>query len=135
MLCILSVVASQSWAQERPNILILFPDDVGWQNVSAYGLGTMGYRTPNIDRIAREGVYGSLRPTFVHRWQGCAHHRAVSHSQRHDHRRPPRCRAGSQAGIAHSGWGVEATRIRHRWVGQLRNRLIFVVRRPRFSTR
>ena len=41
---------------DKPNILILFPDDVGWQNVSAYGRGTMGYRTPNIDRIAREGA-------------------------------------------------------------------------------
>jgi len=43
-------------AQDGPNILILFPDDVGWSNVSAYGQGVMGYRTPNIDRIAREGV-------------------------------------------------------------------------------
>lgn len=43
-------------AETRPNILILFPDDVGWQNLSAYGHGTMGYRTPHIDRIAREGV-------------------------------------------------------------------------------
>ncbi len=50
------IAASASWSQERPNILILFPDDVGWQNVSAYGLGTVGYETPNIDRIAREGV-------------------------------------------------------------------------------
>jgi len=40
----------------KPNILILLPDDVGWENVSAYGLGVMGYRTPNIDRIAREGA-------------------------------------------------------------------------------
>jgi hypothetical protein len=43
-------------AQDRPNILVIFPDDVGWQNVSAYGRGTMGYTTPNIDRIADEGV-------------------------------------------------------------------------------
>jgi len=56
ILLILTFAASSSWAQDKPNILILFPDDVGWQNVSAYGLGTMGYRTPNIDRIAREGV-------------------------------------------------------------------------------
>lgn len=39
-----------------PNILIIFPDDVGWSNVSAYGQGVMGYNTPNIDRIAKEGV-------------------------------------------------------------------------------
>src|ERR1700679_4164502 len=40
----------------KPNILILWGDDIGWWNVSAYNHGTMGYRTPNIDRIAREGV-------------------------------------------------------------------------------
>jgi len=50
------VNAQQSAPTQRPNILIIFPDDVGWQNVSAYGLGTMGYRTPHIDRIAREGA-------------------------------------------------------------------------------
>ena len=48
--------ATSLLAADRPNILILFPDDVGWQNISAYGLGTMGYRTPNIDRIAKEGI-------------------------------------------------------------------------------
>ncbi|TCH96069.1 arylsulfatase [Roseococcus sp. SYP-B2431] len=42
--------------QRRPNILVLWGDDIGWQNVSAYGLGTMGYTTPNIDRIGNEGV-------------------------------------------------------------------------------
>ena len=39
-----------------PNILVIMPDDVGYWNPSAYNLGMMGYRTPNIDRIAREGV-------------------------------------------------------------------------------
>src|SRR5499426_2555280 len=40
----------------KPNILIIWGDDIGWFNVSAYNLGVMGYRTPNIDRIAREGA-------------------------------------------------------------------------------
>jgi arylsulfatase len=40
----------------RPNILFIMADDIGWYNVSAYNLGVMGYRTPNIDRIAREGA-------------------------------------------------------------------------------
>lgn len=40
----------------RPNILVIWGDDIGWQNVSAYGMATMGYRTPNIDRIGREGI-------------------------------------------------------------------------------
>jgi arylsulfatase A-like enzyme len=44
-------------AQEKnPNILILWGDDIGWYNISAYNLGVMGYRTPNIDRIAHEGA-------------------------------------------------------------------------------
>ena len=43
-------------AGRRPNILVIFGDDVGLTNVSAYSLGLMGYRTPNIDRIAKEGM-------------------------------------------------------------------------------
>jgi arylsulfatase len=39
----------------KPNILFIMGDDIGWFNVSAYNLGVMGYRTPNIDRIAKEG--------------------------------------------------------------------------------
>ena len=41
---------------QKPNILVIMSDDMGWQNVSAYGLGTMGYTTPNIDRIGKEGI-------------------------------------------------------------------------------
>ena len=41
---------------DKPNILIIWGDDIGWWNVSAYNHGTMGYRTPNIDRIAKEGA-------------------------------------------------------------------------------
>ncbi len=40
----------------RPNILVIFGDDIGQTNVSAYGQGVVGYRTPNIDRIAKEGM-------------------------------------------------------------------------------
>ncbi len=39
-------------AQDRPNILIIWGDDIGWFNISAYNRGMMGYKTPNIDRIA-----------------------------------------------------------------------------------
>jgi arylsulfatase A-like enzyme len=42
--------------ENKPNILILWGDDIGWFNVSAYNHGIMGYRTPNIDRIGREGA-------------------------------------------------------------------------------
>ena len=40
----------------RPNILVIFGDDIGQTNISAYSFGLMGYRTPNVDRIAREGM-------------------------------------------------------------------------------
>ncbi len=41
---------------KKPNILIIWGDDIGWFNISAYNMGIMGYRTPNIDRVAREGA-------------------------------------------------------------------------------
>jgi arylsulfatase A-like enzyme len=40
----------------KPNILIIWGDDIGYWNISAYNQGMMGYRTPNIDRIAKEGA-------------------------------------------------------------------------------
>ncbi|MBE1281781.1 MAG: sulfatase-like hydrolase/transferase [Rhodobacteraceae bacterium] len=42
--------------QNKPNILVIWGDDVGQSNISAYTMGLMGYRTPNIDRIAEEGM-------------------------------------------------------------------------------
>ena len=42
--------------QQKPNILVIWGDDIGWSNISAYNLGIMGYQTPNIDRIAKEGA-------------------------------------------------------------------------------
>ena len=43
-------------ATEQPNVLLVLADDVGWFDVGAYHRGIMGGRTPNIDRIAAEGV-------------------------------------------------------------------------------
>ncbi len=40
----------------KPNILILWGDDIGWYNISHNNRGVMGYETPNIDRVAREGI-------------------------------------------------------------------------------
>jgi len=49
--------ASSALAQpDRPNILVLWGDDIGWSNISFNTRGVMGYRTPNIDRIANEGM-------------------------------------------------------------------------------
>ena len=43
-------------ADSKPNILVIMADDIGYWNVSVYNRGMMGYRTPNIDRIANEGA-------------------------------------------------------------------------------
>ena len=43
-------------AASKPNILVIFGDDVGQYNISAYSRGVVGYRTPNIDRLANEGM-------------------------------------------------------------------------------
>ena len=50
------LIASVVNAQQKPNILVIFGDDIGQSNISAYTMGLMGYRTPNIDRIAKEGM-------------------------------------------------------------------------------
>lgn len=42
--------------EKKPNIVVIWGDDIGWYNISAYNLGVMGYKTPNIDRIAKEGA-------------------------------------------------------------------------------
>ena len=41
---------------DKPNILVIWGDDIGQTNISAYSMGMMGYRTPNIDRVANEGM-------------------------------------------------------------------------------
>jgi arylsulfatase len=48
--------ATGAWAQSKPNILVLWGDDIGTWNISHNNRGMMGYQTPNIDRIAKEGV-------------------------------------------------------------------------------
>src|SRR5829696_4569326 len=49
------VPASAQQAQ-KPNIVVIMGDDIGYWNISAYNRGQMGYRTPNLDRIANEGA-------------------------------------------------------------------------------
>jgi len=48
--------ATAQTTAKKPNILVLFGDDIGYWNISAYNRGMMGYRTPNIDSIAKEGA-------------------------------------------------------------------------------
>src|SRR5678809_864862 len=58
---------------KKPNILIIWGDDIGWFNPSCYNSGVMGYRTPNIDRIAAEGA----RYTDWYGQQSCTAGRAA----------------------------------------------------------
>jgi arylsulfatase A-like enzyme len=52
-----TILAAPAFAQEKkPNILVIWGDDIGGFNISAYNQGLMGYRTPNIDRIATDGA-------------------------------------------------------------------------------
>ena len=50
------VCAPAAAQQQKPNIVIIWGDDIGQSNVSAYSRGLMGYQTPNIDRVANEGI-------------------------------------------------------------------------------
>ncbi len=51
-----ALAQAQTQEEKRPNILVIWGDDIGQFNISAYNNGIMGYRTPNIDRIAKEGA-------------------------------------------------------------------------------
>lgn len=54
--CLTLLCANLVLAQDKPNILVIWGDDIGPYNISAYNMGRMGYQTPNIDRIAKEGI-------------------------------------------------------------------------------
>jgi arylsulfatase len=54
--CVIHKKRSQTTAPQRPNILVIFGDDIGQANISAYAHGVVGYTTPNIDRVAHEGM-------------------------------------------------------------------------------
>ena len=86
-------------ATKKPNILILWGDDIGIWNCSYFSRGQMGYRTPNIDRVANEGVaftdyYGQQsctagRAAFITRPEPGPHR---SDQGRHARRAPSDCR-------------------------------------------
>jgi arylsulfatase len=58
LICILGLDGAhgQPAAQKKPNIVIIWGDDIGQSDISAYTMGLMGFRTPNIDRVAKEGM-------------------------------------------------------------------------------
>ena len=55
-IALLPAAPAEAQSKTAPNILVIWGDDIGWQNVSAYGMGTMGYTTPNIDSIGVGGI-------------------------------------------------------------------------------
>ena len=56
LLLIVMTVVPATAEREKPNILVIWGDDIGQANISAYTMGMVGYRTPNIDRLAKEGI-------------------------------------------------------------------------------
>ena len=50
------LTAGLALAADKPNIVVIWGDDIGQSNISAYTHGLMGYQTPNIDRLAKEGM-------------------------------------------------------------------------------
>ena len=56
MVIAMLVAGSPARAADKPNILVIWGDDIGQSNISAYTMGMVGYRTPNIDRVAQEGM-------------------------------------------------------------------------------
>ena len=57
--------------QKRPNILVIWGDDIGITNLSCYSHGLMGYHTPNIDRIAKEGILPHRLVQSRDSWGSC----------------------------------------------------------------
>ena len=56
LLPLVLLLSGLAHAQDKPNILVIWGDDIGQSNISAYTMGLVGYRTPNIDRVAEEGM-------------------------------------------------------------------------------
>jgi arylsulfatase A-like enzyme len=50
------LIGATGQAADKPNILVIWGDDVGISNISAYTKGLVGYQTPNIDKIANDGI-------------------------------------------------------------------------------
>ena len=106
--------------KDKPNILVIWGDDIGITNLSCYSDGLMGYRTPNIDRIANEG----MRFTDSYGEQSCTAGRVVLHHR--PERLPHRAEQGRHARRADRAPGrrpddrraAQAARLRHRPVRQ-----------------
>ena len=105
---------------KKPNILIIWGDDIGWFNISAYNHGIMGYRTPNIDRIAqgRRDLHRLVRPAELHRRARGLHHRPVADPHRPHQGRAAGRRPRPAARGPDDRRRAQAARLRHRPVRQ-----------------
>ena len=105
---------------QRPNILVIWGDDIGTWNISHNNRGMMGYMTPNIDRIAREGVvvHRLLRSAILHRGPRRLHRRQRACAHRHDQGRPARRQGGLAEDRRHDGHRPEEPRLCDRPVRQ-----------------
>jgi hypothetical protein len=106
-------------AKDKPNILVIWGDDIGISNISAYSDGLMGYETPNIDRIAKSQRRSRSSATIVpaelqpgddlgrdaRRHQGCAEEGQGRRTSR---------RAVTDAGIGRPFWMLGPTPLQHR---------------------
>ena len=106
--------AQAQQAGKQPNILVIWGDDIGIHNISAYNLGVMGYKTPNIDRLAKEGALftdfyaqqSCTRPRLLHPRAapvpyGVAHHWHAGFAARHPRLVADDCRFAPGAGLRH----------------------------------
>ncbi len=108
------------FAAKKPNILVIWGDDIGTWNISHNNRGMMGYKTPNIDRIAKEGVGF----TDYYGQQSCTAGRAAFISGSVPVRTGmtkvgmPGAKEGWQKTDVHHGHGPEKPGLRHRPVRQ-----------------
>ena len=113
-------LAAPAGAADKPNILVVWGDDVGQSNISAYTHGLVGYKTPNIDRIANEGMtftdyYGEQSCTagrvFLHHGPERLPHRPVQGG-------PARREGGNEREGPDHRRAAQGPRLRHRPVRQ-----------------
>ena len=108
------LLRERNTAQDKPNILVIMGDDVGYWNLSYNNDGMMGYKTPNIDRLAREGV----RFTDYYAEQSCTAGRAAfitgsdACQHRYDQGGDSRSRSGNSERGPNSGNTAQTARLR-----------------------
>jgi hypothetical protein len=104
----------------KPNILILWGDDIGWWNISYNNHGLMGYRTPPTSTASptRARLHRLLRPAELHRRPRRLHHRAEPIPHRPDQGRHAGRRPGPAPGRPDHRRAAQAARLHHRPVRQ-----------------